>query len=89
MIFAFGRLMLLLLIASSVVYVCLWFYARAIQSEKLAAAWEDEGRPGSKESFIAKGLESERYALRRRLLLWVYAVPFVAVALIVYVSNYS
>lgn len=89
MFFALGRLTLLLLVVSTIVYVSLWFYARAAQRERLERRWEEEGRPGAREVYVREGLESERYALRRRLLLGVYAVPFAVLTVVVYFANYA
>jgi hypothetical protein len=38
---------------------------------------------------VQEGLESERYALRRRLLLGIYAVPFAVLVAVVYFANYA
>ncbi|RDC72115.1 hypothetical protein DLJ49_12205 [Rhodovulum sp. 12E13] len=89
MFFALGRLVLMLLVVSTVAYVSLWFYARAAQKERLERRWEEEGRPGNRDLFVQEGLDSERYALRRRLLLGVYAVPFTVLAIVVYFANYA
>lgn len=89
MFFALGRLVIVMLVFSTVVYVSLWFYARATQREKLEQEWEEAGRPGALEVFVDEGLESQRFSLRRKLLLGVYVVPFVIVSAIVYLTNYS
>jgi hypothetical protein len=89
MFFALGRLALMLLVVSTVAYVSLWFYARAVQKERLERRWEEEGRPGDRDLFVRQGLESDRYALRRRLLLGVYAGPFAVLAIVVYFANYA
>jgi hypothetical protein len=89
MFFALGRLVLVLLVLGTVVYVSLWFYARAAQRERLAQEWEEAGRPGSREVFIDEGMERRRFELQRRLLLGVYVIPFAVVALVIYFSNYS
>jgi hypothetical protein len=89
MFFALGRLVFILLVVATIAYVCLWYYLRAAQRERLEQAWEEAGRPGSRELFVQEGLDSERYALRRRLLLGVYVVPFAIVAVVVYIANYA
>ena len=89
MFFALGRLVLVLLVVSTVAYVCLWFYARSAQTERLERRWEEEGRPGPRDIYVRDGLEQESFALRRRLLLGVYAVPFVVLTVVVYFANYS
>ncbi|MEM0937593.1 MAG: hypothetical protein AAF646_08325 [Pseudomonadota bacterium] len=89
MFFALGRLVFVLLALATLVYVCLWFYARASQRERLEAEWEDQGRPGNRDIFVNEGLETRRYELQRKLLLGVYIVPFVLVGIVIYVSNYG
>jgi hypothetical protein len=89
MFFALGRLVLVLLVIGTVVYVSLWFYARAAQRERLEQEWEDAGRPGSRDLFVDEGMERRRFALQRRLLLGVYVVPFTIVGLVIYFSNHS
>ena len=89
MFFALGRLVFALLVLSTIVYISLWFYARAAQRERLESQWEEEGRPGNRDLYVQEGLESERYALRRRLLLGVYAVPFTVLAVVVYFANFT
>ncbi len=89
MFFALGRLVVLLLVVSTIVYVSLWFYARSAQRERLEQRWEEEGRPGNRDLYVQEGLESERYALRRRLLLGVYAIPFAVLVAVVYFANYA
>jgi hypothetical protein len=89
MFFALGRLVFALLVISTIVYVSLWFYARAAQRERLERQWEEEGRPGNRDLYVQEGLDSERYTLRRRLLLGVYAVPFTVLAVVVYFANFT
>jgi hypothetical protein len=89
MFFALGRLVLILLVLATVVYVSLWFYARAAQRDRLAQMWEEQGRPGSREVFIDAGMDSHRYELQRKLLLGVYVVPFAVVAIIIYFANFA
>jgi hypothetical protein len=89
MFFALGRLILVMLVVSSIVYVSLWFTLRAAQTERLERDWEDEGRPGSRDEFIREGLDRRALVTRRRLLLGVYVVPIFLVTLLVYLTNYT
>ncbi|MEM1430354.1 MAG: hypothetical protein AAGG09_12940 [Pseudomonadota bacterium] len=89
MFFALGRLVVVLLALAALVYVCLWFYARASQKERLEAEWEELGRPGNRDIFVDEGLERRRYDLQRKLLLGVFVVPFALVGLVIYLSNYA
>lgn len=87
MFFALARLLVVLMVISTVAYVSLWFYLRAAQRDRLEQAWEEEGRPGNRDLYIAEGLERERLVLQRKLLLGVYVVPVLAVTIIVYLAN--
>lgn len=89
MFFALGRLVVIMLVVSTIVYVCLWFYARATQKERLEEAWEEAGRPGPLSEYVESGLAQRKYSLRRKLLLGVYVVPFILVSFMVYVTNYN
>jgi len=89
MFFALGRLILVMLVVSSIVYVSLWFYLRAAQTERLEQDWEDAGRPGPRDAYIREGLERRALTTRRRLLLGVYVVPILLVTTLVYLTNYT
>ena len=89
MFFALGKLILVMLVVSSIAYVSLWFYIRAAQSERLERDWEAEGRPGNREVYIREGLDRQTLATRRKLLLGVYVVPILLVTTIVYLTNYT
>ena len=89
MFLALGRLVVILLVIGTIAYVSLWYYARAAQRERLEQEWDEIGRPGPLESYVAEGLERRRYDLQRKLLIGVYVVPFVLVGAILYLSNYA
>lgn len=86
--FALARLLFVLLIVQTIVYVCLSLYSRAKRRDKLEAQWDAEIREGDRESFVREGLEDYDGSLRRKLLLGVYIVPLTAIAVLVYVTNY-
>ena len=87
MFFALGRLLLVLLVVSTIAYVSLWFYLRASQRERLEQEWEQEGRPGNRDIYVNEGLDRDRLALQRKLLLGVYVVPAVLLTAVVYFAN--
>ena len=74
------RLTALLLALLTVVYACLWAWVRAGQRARLEAEWARERPPLPRHTHVAIGLDARRPALRRRLVLWVYAVPVAVVA---------
>lgn len=87
--FALARLVFIGFIVLTVVYVCLSLYSRARRREKLEAAWDADGGPGSKASFVDAGLKEYDGSLRRKLILGVYVVPSLLVALIIYLTNFA
>ena len=82
------RLLFILLILQTIIYVALSFYSRAQRRNKLEAEWDEEIRSGNRETFVQEGLEEYDGSLRRKLILGVYIVPLTAIAVLVYVSNY-
>lgn len=85
----FARLMGLVLVGLTVIFVSLWFYARAAQREKLEAQWDREQGPGRRESFVNAELSAYESGLRRRLIWGVYVIPSCLIALLIYVTNMS
>lgn len=81
------RLIVILFVVLTIVYICLSFYSRARRREKLEREWEDEGSEGDKQSFVQTGLKDYDGSLRRKLILGVYVIPIVIVSTIIYVVN--
>ena len=71
------------------VYVCLWFWVRAGARARLEAEWERERPPLPRHTHVEIGLAAGRDALRRRLILGVYAAPLATVAALVLWLNYG
>ena len=71
----------------SVVYVCLWFYSRAVRRGKLRDDYEPD-LDGDFDTYMDKGMEAYHNSLRPKLLLGVYVVPISAVAAIIYFTNF-
>ena len=82
------RLLFILLVGLSIVYVCLSLYSRSVRRGKLEAEWDAEGGPGSREDFIEAGLTEYDGSLRRKLILGVYVVPLTLIGILVYVVNF-
>lgn len=83
----FARLMGMTFIALSLVFVSLWFYARAARREKLEAQWDEKQGPGRKESFVKAELSDYEGTLKRKLILGVYVIPLFLMAILIYVTN--
>lgn len=82
------RGLFLILVALTVVYVCLSLYSRSIRKEKLEKEWDEVVRTGDRDDFVRAGLREYRGSLRRKLILGVYIVPLIAFAVIFYVVNF-
>ncbi len=82
------RLLFVLLILQTIVYIALSLYSRAQRRNKLEAEWDEEIRSGDRDAFIEKGLQEYDGSLRRKLILAVYIVPLTTIAVLVYVGNY-
>lgn len=83
----FARLMGMVLIAMTVVFISLWFYARAARREKLELEWDKNQGPGRRESYVQAELSAYERPLRRRLIWGVYVIPGCLLALLIYVTN--
>jgi hypothetical protein len=84
---AFARLMGMALIVLTIVFVCLWFYARAAKREKLEAKWDQNQGPGRRESFVRAELAAYEGPLKRKLIWGVYVIPTCLLAVLIYVTN--
>lgn len=82
------RLLFILMIVLSVVYVALSLYSRAMRRRKLETRWEEKGLTGDRDAFIRRGLQHYDRSFRRKLILGVYVVPLVVIAVLVYVMNF-
>ncbi|WP_068109419.1 hypothetical protein [Tropicimonas marinistellae] len=87
--FALARLVLILFVVLTIVYVSLSLYSRAVRRDKLEAEWDEEGQSGDREAFVRDGLEDYDQSLRRKLILGVYVVPILLIGTIIYFTNYN
>ncbi|MBJ6372342.1 hypothetical protein [Sedimentitalea arenosa] len=85
---AFFRLMFILMIVLTIVYVTLSLYSRSVRRNKLEAHWKTKGLTGDREAFVQRGLQKYDKSFRRKLILGVYVVPLMAIAVLVYVTNF-
>lgn len=83
----FARFMVMALVLLTIVFVCLWFYARAARREKLEAQWDADQGPGRRDSFVNAELLAYAPALKRKLIWRVYVIPGFLLALLIYVTN--
>ena len=85
---AFLRLVVFGFLILSVIYIVVSFWSRATRRRKLEREWEVTGRPGDKETYMTEGMEQYDRSLRRKLIVLIYVVPVVAIAAIIYVTNF-
>lgn len=84
----FLRLMFMLLIVLTIVYVGLSLYSRRVRRRKLEAHWNRKGMTGDREAFVRRGLQKYDGSFRRKMILGVYIVPLSLIAILVYVTNF-
>jgi hypothetical protein len=84
-----ARLLIILFVALTIVYISLSLYSRSVRRAKLEAEWEEEGMTGDRDAFIKQGLAEYDGSLRRKLILGVYVVPLALIALIIYLVNFA
>ena len=79
--------MAMIIVALSIVFVCLWFYSRAARREKLEMQWDKDQGPGRRESFVAAEMLLYEGILKRKLIWGVYVVPGSLLAILIYLTN--
>jgi len=85
---ALARLLIVGFVVCTVFYVVLSIYSRRVRRGKLEAWYEEEGRPGDRDAYIAQGMANYDASLRKKLILGVYVVPFSLIAAIIYFTNF-
>lgn len=84
----FVRLIVMLFVALTVVYVSLSFYSRAVRRSKLKKKWHEGKQLVDRDTFVQRGLERYDGSIRRKLILLVYIVPLVVIGVIIYLTNH-
>ena len=85
----FVRLIVMLFVALTVIYVSLSFYSRSVRKSKLKKKWHDGKQLVDRDTFVQRGLERYDGSIRRKLILMVYVVPLVVIGVIIYLTNHS
>ncbi|MEL6099821.1 MAG: hypothetical protein AAFV87_01700 [Pseudomonadota bacterium] len=83
------RILLMVFVVLTVIYVCLSLYSRAARRDKLEAEWDEGGIETPRETFVQDGLREYDTSLRRKLILGVYVVPITLICLIIYLTNFA
>ncbi len=82
------RLFVILLIVQTLAYFALSYYSRGVRRHKLETWWDEKQKTGNKEAFVERGLKAYDNSFRRKLILGVYIIPWVAIIVLIYVVNY-
>ena len=83
------RLLIFGLIALTLLYLGLSWHFRARRRAAMARDWEEAGRPGDRDAYIAEGMAQYERSLRHRLLLLVYILPVTGVGLLIWLTNFN
>jgi hypothetical protein len=83
------RLAVVGFVVLTVLYVVIGIYVRSLRRERLEEMWEEEGKPGERADYVARGMAEYNASLRPRLLLFVYIIPTIAMGAIIYATNYD
>ncbi|MFN3642017.1 MAG: hypothetical protein ACK4TB_03730 [Gemmobacter sp.] len=73
----------------TVIYVAVSLYSASLRRERLEKQWEAEGRPGTRDDYVAAGMAIYRKSFRRRMLILIYILPLSGMAILVYLLNYA
>jgi hypothetical protein len=87
MILALGRMLLLMVVLLTVVYVSMFLYLRAGAKMRLEEDWVMEGRPGDRDDWIGERLAPVARRIRTWLVFLVYVLPLAGLSIYVYVTN--
>ncbi|MEM6896279.1 MAG: hypothetical protein AAF576_02810 [Pseudomonadota bacterium] len=85
------RLFVLVMVISTILYVSISIYSRAVRRQKLERQWRADLRVGDRDAWLREELERYDQSLRRRLILLVYVLPLAFVGFIgimLYVQNF-
>ncbi|MFY2823294.1 hypothetical protein [Ruegeria sp. MALMAid1280] len=82
------RLFLILFVIQTIAFFALSFYSRGVRRRKLETWWDEKGKTGNKAAFVERGLHVYDNSFRRKLILGVYIVPWVAIGALIYIVNY-
>ncbi|WP_424988586.1 hypothetical protein [Microbulbifer sp. S227A] len=83
------RLVLILLIVQTIAYFALSLYSRNVRRRKLRDRWAEKALPVDQETFVQRGLTRYDNSLRRKLILGVYILPWIAISVLIYVVNFK
>lgn len=92
MIFGALRILAILLVVMTVVYISLSLYSRSVRRQKLGQWFEEEREknpgisPADKDEYIRRGLVEYDNSLRPKLILGVYIIPLIFFGAVIYLN---
>jgi len=86
--FGWVRVLLVGLVALSLVYVLASVHARRRCRRHLMRRFDKGDVKGDRDTYIEAGMRDYDRSLRKKLLLGIYIVPFVALVTLIYVMNF-
>jgi len=89
MIFALIRLGFVAFLIMLLVYFVLSWWSRSVRREKLEQEWDESIQSGDRGAFVEQGLADYDGSLRRKLILGVFVVPYLVMAVLIYVVNFQ
>lgn len=87
MIIGLGRMLLLMLVLLTVVYLSLFFYWRAGAKMRLEEEWVMAGRPDDRDDWIDARIAPIVRRIRLWLVILVYLLPIAALSLYIFLTN--
>ncbi len=81
------RLVLMIAVGLTVIAVCLWFWYRAGERDRLEAEWERTRPPLPQHRYVQNGLDDYKPRLMRRLIWGVYVAPLSLLVLLIWTFN--
>ena len=72
----------------SIIYVVMGLYFRSVRREALEKRYDAGKGEGTREVFIARGMQAYRHSLRKRLLVLIYILPAITFVIIVVAQNF-
>lgn len=88
----FLRAIVIWAVIGAVAFVVLRIYGRSLRREALEKEWDAapaEGGQAAREAYIERGMQAYEGSLRNRLLVIIFVLPFIVIALLLYLMNYA
>ena len=81
------RVAMVALIFQTVIFVSLWFFARAKKREKLESEWGQKQSAVPRDAFVKAGLTAYGGPLKRKLIWGAYIVPTTLIVLLISLTS--